>query len=222
MKLKLWLKELFFPRKCVLCKRILEREETDLCRKCRAEVPEHQTQPVKLPNLDSWLAVWYYDGKVPESIHRFKFYGQRHYAECYGRLLAMKLSGEAEDFDLLTWIPTGKKRIRERGYDHAQLLAEVVAREMQIKPVRLLKKKWDNPPQSTLKGAAERRANVLGIYQVTDRELVKGKRVLILDDVITTGATAGEAARMLLLADAAQVHCGVVAAARHREKAEKV
>lgn len=222
MKLKRWLKELFFPRKCVLCRRILEREETDLCRKCRMDAPEHITQPVKLPNLDSWLAVWYYDGSVPESIHRFKFHGYRHYAESYGRLLAMKLAGNAADFDLLTWIPTGKKRIRERGYDHARLLAEAVARELQAEPVKLLKKKWDNPPQSTLKDAAQRRANVLGIYQVTDSELVKGKRILILDDVITTGATAGEAARMLLLSDAAQVHCGVVAAARHREKAKKV
>ena len=221
MRLLKWLRELVYPRKCVLCRRILESGETDLCRQCRNSAPEHPGQTVKLANLDSWQAVWYYEGDVPDSIRRFKFWGFRHYAKSYGRLLAMELGGDAEGFDLLTWVPTGRKRIKQRGYDQSKLLAQAVAKELQTEPVTLLRKRWDNPPQSTLKGAAERRANVLGIYEVTRGDLVKGKRILLLDDVITTGATAGEAARVLLLAGAAQVHCGVVAVARHQEKAEK-
>lgn len=221
MRFLKWLRELLYPRKCVLCRRILESGETDLCSACRHDAPEHSDRSVKLPNLDSWRAVWYYEGKVPDSIRRFKFWGFRHYAKSYGRLLAMELSDDAEGFDLLTWIPTGRKRVSKRGYDQAKLLAQAVAKELQTEPVKLLRKRWDNPPQSTLKGAAERRANVLGIYEVTEADLVKGKRILILDDVITTGATAGEAARMLLLAGAVQVHCGVVAVAKHQEKAEK-
>lgn len=215
------LKELVFPSKCILCQRLLEKNELDLCTACRLEALEHPNLPVKLPNLDSWRAVWYYEEKAAESIRRFKFCGYRHYARNYGRLLAMKLGGDPEDFDLLTWVPTGRKRALKRGYDQAKLLAKAVGRELGRKPVKLLRKRWDNPPQSSLKGAAERRANVLGIYEVTGADLVKGKRILLLDDVITTGATAGEAAKMLLLAGATEVHCGVLAAARHQDKTEK-
>ena len=221
MRLGSVLKELIYPSKCVLCQRLLEKNELDLCTDCRLDAPEHPDLPVKLPSLDSWRAVWYYEGKVPDSIRRFKFWGFRHYARNYGRLLAMRLGADTEGFDLLTWVPTGRKRILKRGYDQAKLLAKAVGRELQVKPEKLLRKRWDNPPQSSLKGAAERRANVLGIYAVKDPGRIKGKRILLLDDVITTGATAAEAARMLLLADATEVHCGVVAAARHQDKTEK-
>ena len=87
-----------------------------------------------------------------------------------------------------------------------------------MEPVRLLRKKRNNPPQSGITGQAERRANVLGVYGVTDADALKGKRILLLDDIITTGATAGECARMLLTAGAEEVHCGAVAVTRPRRK----
>ena len=71
-------------------------------------------------------------------------------------------------------------------------------------------------PQSGISGEAERRANVLGAYRVKDPAAVKGKRILLMDDVITTGATAGECARVLLTAGAKCVSCAAVA--RRREK----
>ena len=87
-----------------------------------------------------------------------------------------------------------------------------------MKPVKLLKKIRNNPPQSGISGAAERRANVLGAYQVIQPERLAGMKILLLDDVITTGATAGECARVLLTAGAEEVHCGAVAAARRHGK----
>ena len=81
-------------------------------------------------------------------------------------------------------------------------------------PVPTLKKIRNNRPQSRMKGAEARRANVLGVYRIFDGVDVKGKRVLLLDDILTTGATAGECARVLLSAGAKEVHCAAVAAAR--------
>ena len=80
-------------------------------------------------------------------------------------------------------------------------------------PVRTLQKVRHNRPQSGISGQAKRRANVLGAYRITDPQQLRGKRVLLLDDVITTGATAGECARVLLTAGAKEVHCGCIAAA---------
>jgi len=205
--------EILFPSKCVLCGKLLEKQETDLCKNCRVNGPDCEKATAKLRFLDSWTAVWYYDEKVRGCIHRYKFGNARSYADCYGRLLAMKLSRQDIEFDILTWVPISFLRRLKRGYDQSQLLAEAVGRELGVKPVRVLKKIRNNPPQSGFVGEARRRANVLGAYRVTDPDMLKNKRVLLLDDVITTGATAGECARVILTVGAKEVHCGAVAAA---------
>ena len=80
----------------------------------------------------------------------------------------------------------------------------------------LLHKIRHNRPQSGIIGDAQRRANVLGVYRVENPELLQGKKVLLLDDIVTTGATAGECARVLLTAGAKEIHCGAMAIARRR------
>ena len=210
---------LLFPPKCVLCGKVLEDRETDLCSHCRADAPECPVSRNKLPFLDSWLALWHYEGNVRGSLLRYKFYGRRHYSGAYGRLLAMKLSREREDgFDVITWVPISGLRKLRRGYDQVQLLADAVAGELGTEPVQCLKKIRHNKAQSGISGQAQRRANVLGIYRVENAEEIQGKRVLLLDDILTTGATAGECARVLLTAGAAEVHCAVVAAAGKNTK----
>lgn len=206
--------DLLFPPKCVLCGKLLENGEQDLCRPCRTDSPECPKNKLKFPFLDSWTAIWYYKGNIKESLRRFKFCRMRHYAESYGRLLAMKLLREYPDgFDVLTWVPVSPVRKFTRGYDQGQLLAEAVGAQLGMEPVAALKKVHHNRPQSGISGQAKRRANVLGVYRITDPKLIAGKRVLLLDDIITTGSTAGECARVLLTAGAKEVHCGCVAAA---------
>lgn len=207
---------LLFPPKCVLCGKLLEKQETDLCHRCRVEVVEYPQRHSKLSFLDSWTAVWYYERYTRSSILRFKFRRARHYAPAYGRMLAMKLVREhPEGFDVLTWVPISPLRKLKRSYDQVELLAKAVGTELGMEPVRTLRKVRHNRPQSGIEGEAQRRANVLGAYRVVKPESFRGKRVLMLDDVITTGATAGEAARMLLTAGAKEVHCGAIAAARN-------
>ena len=219
MRLLQRLGKLLFPPKCILCRKVLETNETDLCRHCRIDSPECNSSARKLPHISKWAAVWYYEGTVRESILRFKFRGVRSYAPAYGRLMAMSLQRqEMQNFDLLTWVPTGRWRKLRRGYDQVELLAKAVGDELGVEPVSLLKKVRNNPPQSGITGDAQRRANVLGVYQVRDAKVLAGKRILLLDDVITTGATAGEAARVLLTAGAKEVYCGAVAMARRGGK----
>ncbi len=211
--------DLFFPRKCILCGKLLEREELDLCRDCRVNAPECPVSKQKLPYLDSWVAVWYYEDTARESLLRYKFQGVRAYAPGYGRLLAMKLQQEHPDgFDLITWIPVSRLRKLKRGFDQVALLAKYVGKELAQTPRATLRKIRHNRPQSGIADRSQRQSNVLGAYRVTDPELVKGKRILLLDDIVTTGATAGEAARLLLTAGAKEVHFGAVAAARHNAK----
>ena len=209
---------LLFPPKCTLCGKLLEKQETDLCRQCRVDSPECAGIHKNFSFLDSWAAVWYYEGYIRESLLRYKFHHARHYAPVYGRMLAMRIQQEyPEGFDCLTWVPISRARRFKRGYDQVELLAEAVGAELGMTPVCTVKKIRHNRPQSGITGQAKRRANVLGAYRITDPQAVQGKRVLLLDDIITTGATAGECARVLLTAGAKEVHCGLVAAARNHE-----
>ena len=213
------LKEWLFPSKCILCGTLLKKDETDLCRNCRVDSPEYPQGKLKIQFLDSFAAIWYYEGNIRRSLLRYKFYGARHYAAGYGRILAMKLLREyPEGFDVLTWVPVSRLRKLRRGYDQVELLAKAVAAELGMEPVPLLEKIRNNPPQSGIVGQAQRRANVLGIYRVKENVQVEGKRILLLDDILTTGATAGECARVLLTAGASEVHCAVGAAAGKNTK----
>ncbi|MCI7726270.1 MAG: ComF family protein [Clostridiales bacterium] len=215
MKLYHFLMELLFPPKCVLCRKLLKSGEIDLCRECRADAPEYAGKKINIRFLDSFAAVWYYEGNVRRSLLRFKFYNARSYGVSYGRILAMRLQREYPDgFDMLTWVPVSRLRKLRRGYDQVELLAKAVGRELGLSPVPTLKKIRNNRPQSRLKDPAARRANVLGAYRLLEGAAVKGQRILLLDDILTTGATAGECARVLLSAGAKEVHCAAVAAAR--------
>lgn len=216
MRLLHWLIHFLFPPKCILCGKVLQTEETDLCRECRATAPEHPQGKLKLQFIDSTAAVWYYRGNVRGSLHRYKFRKARFLAEPFGRMMAMRvLSSDIENLDLVTWVPVSPLRKLLRGYDQDELLAKVIAWELGLPCVPLLKKVRHNRAQSGITGYARRRANVLGVYQTVNTEKIPGAKILLVDDILTTGATAGECARMLLTAGAEEIHCAVVASAHH-------
>ena len=204
--------DLLFPAKCVFCGKLLSREETDLCHSCRESAPVFRKANFRISFVAGWTSVWYYKDTVRESLLRYKFSHRRCYASAYGRALAMQLLASGfDDFDVLTWVPVSGLRKRKRGYDQVELLAKAVARELGVSAVPCLKKRRNNKPQSSITGAAQRRANVLGMYHVIDPAILRDQRILLLDDIITTGATISECAKTLLLAGAKDVRCAAVA-----------
>ncbi len=213
-----WLLELLFPRKCILCRSLLTREETDLCRSCRVHAPAYRRNKRDIPHIADVTAVWTYEGDVRHSLHRYKFRGARHYAGPYGRHLALRIQADLEPADIITWVPVSAKRLRKRGYDQSRLLAETVSAELGIPVRRLLEKTRDNRQNSTIQSPEERRANVLGVYRAVSPEDFRGKRVLLLDDILTTGATASECARTLRTAGAKQITFAAVAARGNTSK----
>ena len=162
--------------------------------------------------------MWYYKDSVRQSVLRYKFYRKRSYAQVYGKMIALKLVQEEMDhFDILTWVPVSRRRKFTRGFDQVELLAKQVALQLGISAVPTLKKIRHTPPQSGLGNAAHRRANVLGAFRMRDTDAVKDKRILLLDDIITTGATASECARILMTAGAEKVELAVLAVANHEK-----
>ena len=117
------------------------------------------------------------------------------------------------DYDLMTYIPISPLRRRKRGYDQTLLLARAAGKLLGMQPVRTLRKRNFVRPQSRTRGPGERQRNIRGKFRVRDPALVRGKRVLLIDDVLTTGATLSEASRVLLAAGAKSVDAAVLAAA---------
>ena len=217
MMLSELLKELLFPRKCILCGKVLSARETDLCHGCREETPGYVPEYRSLSHIYSVCALWYYEGMVRESLLRYKFHNKPGYAGGYSPLLAMKIAREMNGFDVITWVPVSRKRRKERGYDQSELLARAVSRELGIPVAGTLRKVRDNPAQSGIQDRAKRLEIVKDAYAPMEDASVRGKRVLLIDDILTTGATASECARTLLGAGAKQVSLAVVAAGREKQ-----
>ena len=209
---------LLFPPKCVLCRSLLTKDQTDLCSHCRTHAPEFPGTKMKLSFIAQWTGIWYYKENVRASLLRYKFGGRRSYASAYGKLLAMKLQRmDWDDMDLITWVPISKQRRFRRGFDQSERIARIVAQELGLPLVATAKKIRHTKPQSTMGDAAHRRANILGAYRVTDPACLNGKRVLLIDDIITTGATASECSRVLLTAGAKEVKFATVAVASYEK-----
>ena len=205
--------DLLFPRKCPFCQRLVEGNAL-LCPDCQRTLPwltekaaERSPEFLKL-----CISPLRYKGPVAESIHRYKFSGRRNYAAAYGALMAQCVLDHPDvTFDLLSWAPLSRKRLRRRGYDQARLLAQAVGERLNVPVTPVLVKRRDIPAQSGLSEQAARRANVLGAYELLPGAQVAGSSILLADDVITSGATLSECARVLLTAGAAQV-CAVTLA----------
>lgn len=213
---------LIFPPKCPFCRQIVEKQ--GICDACRKDLPWTEGTEVRctVPGGYECTAPLFYEDMVRETLLRLKFHGAAYLAEPLGQLIAQcaaeELSGE---FDRVTWVPVGPKRLKKRGYDQAQLLAEGACRVWETAPERLLVKTEDNPAQSGLSDAAARRANVLGMYDLAPRADITGRRILLIDDICTTGSTLAECARTLLCAGAENVVCAAVAVTRGHDRIQK-
>lgn len=209
--------DLLFPPKCSFCGKVLD--EPGICPSCERELPRTSGREAlwEEGSLRCAAPLWY-EGIARDGLLRFKFEGAPGAAVGIGPLMAQCAAEElGGQFDIVTWVPISRKRLRRRGYDQSRLLAKQMCRSWDTKPMALLKKIGDNPAQSGMHDAAARRANVLGMYRIIDEARVTGKRILLVDDICTTGSTLSECARELRLAGAESVVC-VAAARTHSHK----
>lgn len=176
---------------CPVCGRRTTRPE--ICIDCKAESPIYKRGA---------SALVYKDGGA-RLVLRFKR-GNPYLKDYLGRLMAQK-ARSLPGCDAVTYIPITKKRRRERGYNQGLLLAEVISGELGIPVVHALTKKRETDEQKSLT-RRERAENLKGCFAIADRKGVKAKKILLADDVLTTGATAAEACRELKIAGAAEVY----------------
>ncbi len=211
--------ELLFPSKCILCGRLLLPDESHACESCLSGTPPYPETKRWIPGITRWTVLWTYEGAARQALLRYKFRGARHYGEHFGKLLARKVEEDFRgQFDVIVYVPVSPRRKWKRGYDQVYLMGKSMGKALGQAPVKALKKIRHNPAQSSLTEGLQRENNVRGAYKITDRKLVCGKRVLLIDDIITTGSTVTECAGVLRAAGAKEVLCAAVAATQGRSR----
>ncbi len=208
---------LFFPARCLCCGRALPSNGL-LCKDCG---PLEEAPPFRQFPLDgagktlTAAAPLYYRGGFRETLHRYKFRGERGLAGQLGRLMAGRALDFPAGFDGVSFAPLSKERLRERGYDQSGLLAKSLAKALGLPLLPLLEKTRDTRRQHEL-GRTQRRENAKeGGYRAKPQ--AAGKSLLLVDDIVTTGATLCQCAQALYAAGAREVYGLCAASAQKKE-----
>ncbi len=189
--------DLVAPPRCAACDEELDPGGAGFCEACAPLL-----EP--LTGAEASVAAYRYGGPLADAIRRFKYGGRSELAAPLGRLLVERARAIAAPFEAIVPIPLHPRRLRERGYDQASLLAAVLGRELGLpRRLDLLRRARPTVPQASLDRDG-RLSNVRGAFVAGPR--AQGRSVLLLDDVRTTGATLAEASRALLEAGAVRAH----------------
>lgn len=210
--------DLLYPPRCTFCRRLLHDGdiESGVCRECRKILPyvPYGSQRRDVRNVELCVAPMYYEGSVRDSLLRYKFNGLTAYGRIYADFIAKSIDENQISCDIITWVPLSRRRLRKRGYDQARIIAEQLSAELGLPCVKLLDKNVDNPPQSGTGDAQARRANAAGVYSFRGAERISGLSVLLIDDIVTTGSTLAECAKVLRAAGCSAVYAAAAATRR--------
>ena len=218
---------LIFPRVCLACQEILRRGEEHICTDCRAQLP--YTNYHLLPPAENPLARRFWGrvpvrhalsylrflrrGRVQHLLHQLKYRGQRDVGLALGRWYGHELARHQLKFDVLVPVPLHPRKLAQRGYNQVDPFAEGLAESLQTPWHAAGLRRVDHTESQTRKTRLERWQNVAEVFEVTNPATIRGQHVLVVDDVLTTGATLEACATVLLAAGAATISVATIACA---------
>ncbi len=220
---------LFFPQACLACQEPLVRGEQHLCTTCRTELP--YTDYHLLPAADNPLSRRFWGklpvahtlsylrflqhGRVQHLLHQLKYQGQQEVGRALGRLDGAELAAAelGPEFDLIVPVPLHRRKLARRGYNQADAFAEGLAAALPCPWSATALQRTEHTASQTQKNRTERWQNVATVFEVAQSAEVVGRRILLVDDVLTTGATLEACGAVLLAAGAKTVSIATIACA---------
>lgn len=217
---------IFYPKRCMFCGKLIDNNEEYYCLKCYYKLPFVEEKRCLICGrelfgesklcahckehkryIDANYPVFVYKGLIKEALLKYKFKGKMWYFKPFSCFLYEEIKDKVSNIDCIVYPPINKKTFYKRGYNQSELIAKELSQKLNIKMLnKCILKTRDNEKQSLMSGKM-RYKNVKGVFKIDEKykNELKGKCVLFIDDILTTGATADECAKMLKKAGALSV-----------------
>ena len=187
--------DLLFPKRCFYCRKI----GNVICDSCLKKIKSpYLFERVENDSFDYLFCSDFYQGNIKTQMHQFKFYEKAYLYEYFISIALRdaRVFDFLKKFDVITYVPMHRKKEQQRGYNQAELLAQELGKRLNIVVIPLLEKKKENKKQSTL-SEEERWKNVEKVYKLAENVSVKNKNIILVDDILTTGATTRKCSQIL-------------------------
>lgn len=191
---------LIYPNVCGICDKI---SNNNICKKCELminNISEYKIEYYKNKNFTKHLYLFKYQGIIREKIIDYKFNDKPYLYKMFVEIILKnkKINNFFKNYDIIIPVPIHKKRNKHRGYNQSELIAKSIAKKTEnLEFINdCLIKKQNNKIQSSLK-SFERKQNVIGAYELKNVEKLNKKKILLFDDIYTTGSTANECCNIL-------------------------
>jgi len=198
---------LIFPNVCGICDNICRES---LCKKCKIKlnnIVQNKIDKYTDRNFEKHLYIFKYEGIIKEKLINFKFNEKPYIYKVFINFLIKnkKICRFLKSYDIIIPVPIHYNRKVTRGYNQSALIAKDLAKNLNVRyEDKILFKRVNNKPQST-KNKEDRKENVIGVYYTKNEYKLLNQKVLLLDDIYTTGSTVNECAKVLKIAGAKKV-----------------
>lgn len=192
---------LLFPTVCGMCGKISNQAICENCyetmkEKIKANIDDYSQDKSKYFEKHAYL--FFYEDIIREKILQYKFHEKSYLAEMFFEFFVKneKISRFLKKYDIIMPVPISKKRLHQRGYNQSALIARKISKNSNILYENILIKYKNNLPQSTL-NKEKRMQNVKNVYKLQNMPTIRKKKILLFDDIYTTGSTVNECAKIL-------------------------
>lgn len=218
---------LIYPKYCLACSGYLVKGEDIVCSHCLLDMPKtnfhkqtinplHDRLSLRFPLKHAFAYYYFKKGsKVQELLHQFKYKQHPEIGHKIGRVLAQELveTKYESDFDMIVPVPLHISRLRSRGYNQSEEFAKGLSEGLRIPYADSFIKRRVKTQTQTRKSKLSRWRNVSEVFEIKSAEEVKGRRILLVDDVVTTGATLEACSLSLLKAGCSEISIACMAVA---------
>ena len=188
--------ELVYPKTCGMCEEISKEY---ICSKCKLKLKKLlklNTVAYKDKYFKLHTYLFKYEEKIRDKLLKYKFRDYSYLYKFFSEIIINNCNLQ-NNYDIILPVPIHKKRKQMRGYNQSELIAKEIAKNMNMEySNRVLIKMVNTVPQSSL-NQTQRMSNVMGIYKVINSQIIDQKRILLIDDIFTTGSTVNECAKIL-------------------------
>ena len=205
---------LFFPNVCGICGKICDKA---LCRKCEINLEKFKNVEIEIiqgKNFKELISLFNYQGEVRSNILNYKFKEKSYMAKTFTKFLIndKKLFEKIKTYDTIVPVPISKERMKERGYNQSLIIAKELNKYLKLEIAENSLIKIKNVIEQSKLNKEERQNNIIDAYEIKNKQILENKKILLIDDIYTTGSTVNECSRMLKLASPKEI--GVLALAK--------